>query len=379
MADCHDWFYCSVHYWLSVLFPVFCKIYTNTIKKTVTVAAKDLQYASINDKVVSQEFWVEGMISNLAVYIVAPNGSAYGDAIVTLNVSQNDFQWENTVYASTLPNDGFYMLSGSFHDLKKGSAILSITSSMLPPGTDIFCTVTQTLASGLPVATMDENILGAPICIKYDVFKFDRYFWYETILLAMLLICLVVGSYLIIYKRSVVDKYNLLYIFAVVQIFLIVSIHNPFASLMGEPRSEGVYEFWYKAKNMGLRGSLMSLMSGEALVWLERVFMWLAVKIAPTPYIFVVAQSMQLLFISFVVSMPCLKTFAKYFDMEVRLMFSIFTGCWIYFQNGYYFWGVSYWAVFFLIAFAFVDMSKIKWWLYWPAMLFTVILCMSRI
>jgi len=51
----------------------------------------------------------------------------------------------------------------------------------------------------------------------------------------------------------------------------------------------------------------------------------------------------------------------------------------MFFQNAYYFWGVSYWATFFFIAFAFIDMSKLRWWAFWSAVLFTVVLCVSRV
>ena len=348
-------------------------------RKTVVVPRQNLQYASVKQKTVSQTFYVEGNISNLSVYFVAPNGSLYGDAMVTFQISQGEMQSTETVYASVLPRDGFYTLKGNNGWLKPGSATFSITGQGLPDETDIFCTISQTLCSGLPAASMDENSLGKPICIKYDVFKFDGYFWYDTILYSILLLSLVAISYLLIYKRRIVEKYNLLYIFSVFEIFLIVSIHIPIASLMGEPKSESVYEFWYKAKTMGLRSSMMSLMSGESLAWLERIMMGLTVKIIPAQYVFIMAQCMELIFIACVVSMPCLKTFSKFFSMEIRLLFCLFTGCWMFFRNAYLFWGVSYWATFFFIAFAFVDMSKLKWWQFWSAILLTVVLCVSRI
>lgn len=162
-------------------------------------------------------------------------------------------------------------------------------------------------------------------------------------------------------------------------IVTVVSIRNPYASFWGEPRSEATYEFWYKAENLGLFGSMMSLMSGEALAWWERILMWIANTLSPRKYVFVTAQLMELAWIALVTALPCRRSFRRFFGEEVRFVVSLLLGTALLFDSAYYFWSCSYWALFFFLLFPLLDLEKLRPAAFWVGIALTVVLCVSRI
>lgn len=363
----------------------------------VEVERQGIQYASVKNTEVTQKIYCNGQISHLGVGFYAPSGQLYGDAIVTITLSQGDYAVSESVKAAKLrtlsfyevnpetereensPYEMTYVLRTHFRNFSEGEATVSIISYNLPEGTDLFCEVSSTLVSGLPSAMAGENVLGNPIVLEYDVLRTDAHFWYETGLLLVLVFILILTAWLLVCHKTYLDQHEILFFCACIIIFLVVSIRNPYASFWGEPRSEAVYEFWYKAENMGLFGSMMSLMSGEALAWWERILMWIANSLVPRKYVFVFAQLLELSWISLVTAMPCLRSFRRFFRDEVRLAVSLFMGTALLFDSAYYFWSCSYWALFFFILFPILPLERLKPAMYWGGIALTVILCISRI
>lgn len=346
--------------------------------KTVTVENQDAEYVSVKENVVSQTLYFEGFPGGLKLFLEAPSGRLYENAQVTFRITQGDKSVSRTVSAQSL-SSGWYELGGMTRGMSEGEATLSVQGSGFPDGTDAYCLMTKSVTSGLPEASYNGSRLTGPLVVTYNIFRIDNYFVYYTVLLAALVLCIAAAAFVLTFRRQWLEKTNILFGLSFCLIFLFVSINNPLASFLGEPRSEMAYEFWYKAHEMGLWKSMMSLMSGESLVWLERLLMWVADTVAPVKYVFTAAQLLQLAFISSVCSMFCLRTFRRSFAPELRLLACLVLGTSILFPSAYYFWAVSYWVAPFLFAFAFVDMDRLRRWQYVLALLVTVILCVSRI
>lgn len=382
---------------LICLAPLVSQLYYYS-RNTVTVEAEGVQYASVKDTVVSQEILLQGRASNLKIFFYAPSGQLYQDTVVHISVRQDGCLIETQVPATALlvggayevtsennretpitEHESMYQVRADLSSLEPGWATVEITAEGLPDGTDLFCCVSQTLVSGLPGAKAGENELGAPLVLEYGVLEFDAAFWYETGLLAALFAVIVFTAYLLTQRRQWLENRNWLFVCAFVMIFLFVSLRQPTSSFWGEPRSEAAYEFWYKAHEYGFFKSLMTLMSGEALAWMERILMWIADTVFPVRYVFVAAQLMELTFISFVTAMPCLNAYRRYFSDEVRMAFSLFLGTALLFPDAYYFWSVSYWSLLFFIAFALLDLDRLRRWQYAAGLVLTVGLCVSRI
>ncbi len=385
---------------LMCFIPLLTDLYSYN-KNTIVVECEDIQPLSLKTDSVSQDIILQGKANNLEIMFWAPSGQLYNDATVNITITQNgkkiqkDINLRNILLKGsyerpqldeaiqTIPFTQKYVMCPIDVDLSKldvGIANINIKANQLPEGTDFFCMASKTITSGLPSAQYGENLVGMPIVLSYSVIKINFNFWYETILLVLLLILIIASSYLICVKEDLVDRYNLLFYFAFFTVFIFVSIQSPMASLLGEPRSESAYEFWYKAKEYGFFKSLMTLMSGESLVWTERILMSIAVFISPSSkYVFSIAQVLELIVISAITAMPCLPAFKKYFSNKIRFIFSIFIGTSLFFIKAYYFWSVSYWVIIFFILLCFIDFDEIKRFTFVILMVISTIFAISRI
>lgn len=359
------------------LVPQMKDLYLNS-RCTVAVELGNAQNVSIRETKIIQGLLLEGDLQKLQIYLDAPSGALYGDAEVVFTLRQGENTVSRPVKAVTLET-GFYELSANFGKIKTGQATLEIEGINFPAGTDVYLLASDTQISGLPMAFSETAECIGPLFLRYEILKNNFYFWYDTALLVALFAVILGTAWGIAFYRENMQDKNLLFLCSVLLIFLYVSLQNPPASFLAEPFSEVVYEFWYKAHEYGFFKSLMALMSGESLVWLERIMMWTADALFPTRYVMVAAQLMQLLLIACVASMPCLKIFSRYFGPEARILFSFYTGALMMFPSAYYFWGVSYWASFFLIYFGMLEMERMKRWQFLLGLGFTVILCVSRI
>lgn len=374
----------SLHFLLlAVILCVVCvlpqlqSLYKNNTR-TITVESENPQNLSLRAETVKQTLYLQGELRQLQLYLSAPSGELYQDASITFRLEQGDAFDQITVSAKEI-GSGMYEPDLNLNLFSPGEATLSMWGSDFPKGTDVYAVVSATVTSGLPAAQLAGGACQGPLIVQYRLFQINSFFWHDTVLLILLCVAVLFSARLIVYHRQWMRKYNLLYLCSFVLIFLYSALQNPTAGFLAEPSSEVAYEFWYKAHEYGFFKSLMTLMSGESLVWLERILMWLADTVSPVRYVFLTAQLMQLVFIAAVTSMPCLKSFGKYFSEEERLLFSFFTGALMLFPSAYYFWGVSYWASFFLIYFGMMDMQEMKRWQYVAGLLLTVILCVSRI
>lgn len=377
--------------------PMLSSLYSYN-RTHVNVEREEIQYASVKNTEITQTIYLDGHMSNLGIAFYAPSGQLYGDSTVSIMISQGDRYVVENVPAAKLrvlspysvdsetnrselsKYEMTYFLKSNLWQFSGGEATVKVVSYDLPVGTDLFCEVSSTAVSGLPSAMAGGvNVLGSPMVLEYDLFRTDVHFWYETILLAVLVLLSLFTAWIIAFKPLWIERCNLLFICAVAIIFVVISIRNPYAAFWGEPRSEAAYEFWKKAHDMGLFGSMMSLMSGEALAWWERLLMWIADAISPRQYVFVVAQLMELVWISLVTAMPCVRSFKRFFGDEIRLVISLFLGTALMFDSAYYFWGCSYWAILFILMFALLPMEKMKPVTYWAGIILSIILCVSRI
>ena len=383
---------------LLCLAPLLSDLYSYN-RTHVQVRPQNVQYVSIKNTNVSQKIYLEGLIGDLGLRFYAPSGPLYGDALITIKVKQGNNVISEKLLARNLrvaspykivdpihgleesPKDEMdYYLKKSLLSLNRGSAEISVIANNLPKGTDAFIEVSSDPVSGLPSAYADKNYIGKTFVLQYNVFKFNSHFYYETGLLILLIGLIGFTSWLFTYKSDLFKSTPIiLQLLAIFFIILIVGIKNPYACFWGEPRSEATYEFWYKAHYWGLLKSLMSLMSQEALAWLERIFMWVADRIFSVKYVFVGAQLIELGWIAWLCSLACLKYFRQYFSDFARLGISIFLGCFLFFDSMYYFWSCSYWGIIFFACFALLPLNRIPLLFYIAGIILAAILCMSRI
>ena len=365
---------CFIILFFFCILPVFKGLFLDS-KVHVEAISIEPQPVSLKNSIVEQEIHIEGKVSNFKVSLLAPNKTLYGDAYIKFSLQQDDTQITKTIRAEDLVVFD-NMVNFNFNKINKGKAILTIEGVGIAENTDVFCYVTGAKGTGLKNAFVNDSILPGPLVLNYDVLRHDTYFFYEIILLVLLVLLIAVTTYLLTYKN--ITKYLFFISFGL--IFLYVSLTNPLASFFAEPSSEMAYEFWYKAHNYGFLRNSMSLMSGESLVWTERLLMWLADRMTGGGrYVFVVAQLFQLSLISAFASMFCLPKFKKYFSDTVRLIVSFYIGTMLLFPSAYYFWAVSYWVSLFLIFFAFIDMKKLRKTQYLLLLGITIVLCVSRI
>jgi hypothetical protein len=380
------------------ILPLLSDLYSYNRKK-VNVVSENIKFVSIKNIDVKQKIYIDGKISNLGVRFFAPSGQLYKDALIKISVRQNNTNLEELALARNLRvkspyriideinrieensrEEMDYFFSKNLLGLKKGAAEVHIISDNLPEGTDLFCEVSDYPASGLPSAYAGLNYLGGPLVLQYDSFIFNTNFFYETFFLCILLCLIIFTAYIFSYKKELIqDKKLILPLLSFCFIVVIIAIKNPYASFMGEPRSEVAYEFWYKAHYFGRIKSVMTLMSGEALAWLERIFMIVADTVFPVKYVFVGAQLIELTWIAGVCSIPCLSTFRRFFSDHLRLAFSIFLGCFLFFDSQYFFWSCSYWACIFFFLFPFLQLNYMRKITFCGLLLLTIVLCVSRI
>lgn len=352
-------------------------LYTNS-KNTVVVESVDPQLLSVKDHCIEQELILEGTLEQLKLFCSAPSGGSYQDATITFDVQQDEKRVTTTVRAAEITSP--YTLDTNLKKIGTGRATLTVEGTGFPEGTDLFLLASGTKTSGLPTSTMDDSSTPGPILMHYSVLRHDSYYFYDTIMLTLLIGVLLVIAWLMTFERETLLRGKGLFLCSFCLLFIYISLNNPSATFFAEPHSEMAYEFWYKAKYLSFFDNLMSLMSGESLVWTERLLMWLAVQLSGSgKYVFVLAQIMQTLLICGVSSMLCLPTFHRIFPAEIRLLLCWYLGGCMLFPSAYYFWAVSYWACFFLIPFAFVDMEHLPRWKYGLALIVSVILCVSRI
>lgn len=347
-------------------------------KAKVIVEPKGLTLVSISNQTVTQEIYLQGSLKQLQIYFNVKNLSNPQDT-VTIRLEQGNLKVERQLLLSSLISGDFNQIKGDYSAFQKGSVLLTVIANS-SDNAEVYCAVSATLTSGLPAAANAESNLNGPLELQYNIFKTNQYFVYDTVLFTLLMLVLLVTSWLLVFKQEILGKKNYLFFCSFAIIFLTVSLNNPTAGFFGQPISEAAYEFWYKAHQFGFVRSMMTLMSGEALAWLERIMIYVADKLSSSSkHVFQIAQLMELTFISAVSSMACLKSFRRYFGSEIRLLFSIFMGSLVFFIYAYYFYGVSYWSAFFFITFALLNLDEMKRWQYVGGLLLTIILCVSRI
>lgn len=352
-------------------------LYRNS-KNTVSVEMIDPKYLSVNEHTLTQTLRLEGTLQKLQLFCEAPSGSAYQDATVTFSLTQGNQSSTITVKATEISSP--YIPQLKYGKFSEGTAVLSISGCGFPEGTDLYFYSSADVDTGLEFVYMDGSVTPGPILMMYDVLRHDQYFIYDTVMICVMVIVGLGVSWLLAFFRERLVSGKGLFFCSCLLLFVYISLNNPNASFMANPLSEMVYEFWYKAKTLSFTENMMSLMSGESIVWPERLLMWLSIKLAGNgEYVFVIAQIMQTVLISAVSSMLCLPTFKRYFPAEIRLLICWYLGGVMLFPNAYYFWAVSYWSCFFIIPFAFVDMKKMRRWQYFTALVITIILCVSRI
>jgi hypothetical protein len=352
-------------------------LYRNS-KNTVSVEMTDPKYLSVNGHTLMQELKLEGTMQRILLFCDAPSGAAYQGATVTFSLTQGEKRSDVTVRAADISSP--YTPGLKYSRFNEGTAVLTITGSGFPEGTDLFFYSSADADAGLKPVYMDGSETPGPILLMYDVQRHDQYFVYDTLMIIIMCAVALGVAWLLVFRRERMNSGKGLFFCSALLLFVYISLCNPLASFLADPSSEMVYEFWYKAKTLSFTENMMSLMSGESIVWPERLIMWLAVKLSGGgKYVFIIAQIMQTALVSAVSSMLCLPTFNRYFPAEIRLVICWYIGGAMMFPNAYYFWAVSYWACFFIIPFAFVDMEKMRRWQYALALAVTVILCVSRI
>ena len=362
-----------------VVFSVVDVLFENS-ETLVQVEMDDTKYLSVKDMTIEQELKLQGHTSKLKIYFVAPNTTLYDNAKVEISVKQNETVNVIT-YAATDISDGLNSISDKCLDgIGEGTATLTIKGSGFPMETDLFVIISSTKISGLTNAVFNGNQVDGPVVVQYKTLKYDGFFYYDMILSVTLIMLVIFFSVCMIYKTTLFQKGERVFWYSFLLLFVYNSLKNPLASfLFADPSSEMVYEFWYKAHTMGFWENLMSLMSGECLTWTERILMYIADKVSPTKYVFCIAQLLQMILICMVTSMFSLSYFRKFFNDIFRISISFMCGALLLFPSAYYFWAVSYWVSFFLIAVAFLDFEKMRKSVYWGLMIITVIFTVSRI
>uniref|UniRef100_UPI00289F5455 hypothetical protein n=1 Tax=Oscillibacter sp. TaxID=1945593 RepID=UPI00289F5455 len=347
-------------------------------RNTIAVENVDMLPLSVNQHEIEQTLRLEGELKSLLLFCSAPNGAGYENAVVEFSLQQGEQTETLLVYATEISSP--YTPDFSYSSFKVGEAVLRIRGESFPEGTDLFFYVSQTKTSGLTAGTLDSSPVPGPLAIQYSILRHDGYFIYDSVMLAALVLLILGVAWLLAFRPDTLTKGKGLFFASFCLLFVYISLSNSLATFFAEPHSEMVYEFWYKAKELSFVHNLMSLMSGESLVWTERLLMWLAVQLSGTgKYVFVIAQLLQTCLVCGAASMLCLPTFRKVLSPEIRLLICLYLGGMMLFPSAYYFWAVSYWSCFFLIPFAFVDMEKLSRWQYGLAMLFAIVLCVSRI
>lgn len=347
-------------------------------QNTVQVEGENTQYLSVKENVVEQTIINEGKITGIDLYVVSPNGSLYEDAKVIVELIQGETVCKQVVYARDVVS-GLYTIEENVTKLERGDVCLRISGMDFPQNTDFFVLLSDDLDSGLRNALYNGNDIGGPIVLQYAVVRLDKYFYHDFMLMCLLILVIVGISYLLAFRPEIVSYKQNLFICSFVLVFVYVALRNPLACFLAEPRSEMAYEFWHKAHTMSFGNNLMSLMSGESLAWTERILMYIADKLAPTKYVFVVAQFFEMMLICSLTSLFALSYFRKFFKDEVRLLVCFFIGALLLFPSAYYFWAVSYWASLFFIIIAFMDMESMKRGTYVTLLVVTIILAVSRI
>ncbi len=327
---------------------------------------------------VEQKLSFEGEIKNIDVFLQCPSKGAYQDWKVTFSLVQEEKKLRVTINGNELPLQGYYSIPIVMASFEEGSVLLSIESEGMPEGTDAFCFVSDWQASELPNSIANKNDLGGVLYLKYTYTTHNQYFWYDIAFLVAVIILIFCISWLFTYKKEHYTNSIWFYLTVTALIFLTKCLENPLMSYLGEPMSEAVYDFWYNAQYKSFFGNLMTMMSGESLVWPERIIMSITKLISPTPSFFRITMLIELAMISLLTAMPCLPRFNKFFSPAIRMALSLLFSC-IIIAKAYLPWSISYWCTLWFIGIAFTDWKKIKRWQYFLILLVTLIFSVSRV
>ncbi len=346
---------------------------------TIRTGLNGIHYASVKNIKVTQKLNVPGKLEQLAVYVSAPNAGYYEEANIILRIIEEGEMIQEKTYKANEIKDGWLNFGSISEAIQDAEVVLSVESNGIPSNMDFFVILTDDPYIRMDDAQMNGDITGYKAIIDCTYSQYNTAYWCSLVTLCIIIAIILCFSYILGFRPEWIEKKLIGYWLTAGLVFCTMVLKNPTSNVLSGAMSEAVYEFWQKAKDLGFFGSLMSLMSGESLVWLERVVIWISYLIAPTAYVFHAAQILEMLFIAFSTAMFTLPTFRKYIAFEVRLVVSIYCGCYLLFTNAYYLWSISYWCSFFIVLYAFVDKDKISTWKYYLSLLFTVILCVSRI
>lgn len=360
---------------LMILFvlPVLNSVTRNSQKQVTSGDNGSYEY-SIKQRV-EQTIILEGKLKKIVIPIKKIAGDNQ-NGVVIVSLKQGDKQLIKEYEVNKLTDE--IVISSGMKKFNIGELSLCIYGRDFSDVNDLLVYGTDNITTGLPNSIVAGDAGNSPICLTYEILKYNSFFYYSIILL-ILVVVLVFLSSVALANRDKFIKGNFFYWNSVALIFLIVSVYNPQTSFFAEPVSEMTYEFWYKAHTMGFLENLMSLMSGECIVWPERILMFVADLITPIKYVFVVVQLLELIFISMTVAMLCLRNFEKYIPIEIRFPLTIILGVYGMYPKSYWLWTMSYWIMFFIVFAAFLDMEQMKKYKYILLLLFTIILCVSRL
>lgn len=334
--------------------------------------------ASVKGIEVEQRLNIMGDLKSFQILLNAPSGVLYQEGELITTIAQEGRTPVSSTVKAISVKSGLFEPNIDLGGFGNGEVSIRLRAEGLPEGTDLFVVLTDATASSLPHATMDCLDTGYTAVVSSEFLVRNTAYTVAHISLIVLFVVIVLCAWAYAFKSSWLERGCTGYLLCALLIFCTMVLRSPTTNVLAEPRSEAVYEFWYKAKTMGFWGSLFSLMSGESLTWVERIVTWLAWRFTPTKYVFVVAQIIELAIISLFTAMPVLPAFRRYFRLETSVLIALYAGCFMLFTDAYNLWSISYWVSFFLIGCAFLDLEKISRAGFVTLLLVTVICCVSR-
>lgn len=326
---------------------------------------------------INQEIYLQGNLTELDIYLT-PYNLPGNESSVNIEIKQGEYSY-NSIIKSKDVLDGYNKVDIPRNKFKEGSAIITISpinNGDFIPGSVY---ITEDSTTGLPGAYIYGEQLDRPISLKYKIQDIGLIDMVGGILILILfVVCIITSALLSFYNEYLETHTKLLYVIAFTMIVIVICIRQPLASYLGEPYSESAYELWYRQTEWGFFKGLMSLTVGLYLNWLEHIVTFISIQIFPTKYVFIGMQIIMTIIIASISSMVCLKEFEKYFSKLSQITLAIFIGIYFYSPTLYMFHALGYWAIVFIVLFAFIDMDKMSTWKYIIALIFTIICCMTR-
>lgn len=362
------WLFLIVSCVLPPAYRLFTQCFHNVTTSQETLPKEIL---SLSENNISQVLYLQGKLDSIDLFFIDDTSS---DELVTILISDGE---HNDQIVNEITKSGYVHIDNFDHEYKDRNVTVTIVSDS--ETSDVSVRTSGDILSGLPAAQVNDGSANSSLDLSYVIIKkpVDFYSTVLSILSTWFLITVLI--YLLVAKRELLYTHPIYArLLCAGIVFFSLASKAPLRSFWGEPRSEASYDFWYSQVRNGFVVSLFKFEAELYLSFIERIIIFLAVKLFSLENVFVGAQ---LISCAFIASTSCLlynRQLLRIFSPECLLALVIFIPTSVLIPN-YMLHALGYWGIFFIIYALTEDLNSLSFFTYGIILLMTVVCCLSKL